>query len=303
VQFSHGLSKSSSTLIFRAKSLKGGQPGMNQNPVKQPQNNASRKASISTVAKARAIKRHKLAVESQMMQIQARDSKPKQKTIATGLTLPGKTFKVVEMNHSTEQASPSLERDAVITTREAADMLGVSLRSVQQWVEQGALQAYRTVGGHRRVVKASVERLLSQRRSEVEGRSFRVFIAEDDPDLVALYQMVIKSWKLPLEISVASDGFRALIEIGSLKPDFLILDLNIPGMDGFALIRTLRGMPDLETTDIVTVSGMSLEDIEAKGGLPESVMLLQKPIPFDQLRERIETKLNYLQPKLRNTIT
>jgi DNA-binding response OmpR family regulator len=77
----------------------------------------------------------------------------------------------------------------------------------------------------------------------------------------------------------------------------LILDLNIPGMDGFALIRTLRNMPDLENTDIVTVSGMTPEDIEAKGGLPESVLLLPKPIPFDQLRERIETKLNFIQPK------
>ena len=274
---------------------------MNQNPVKQSQINGLGNANISTNAKARANKLQKFIACG--AQIQARDFKPNQKTPGTGLTLKAKTFKVVEMNNSPEQTNPSLERDAVITTREAADMLGVSLRSVQQWVEQGALQAYRTVGGHRRVVKASVERLLSQRRSEVEGRNFRVFIAEDDPDLVALYQMVIKSWKLPIEISVANDGFRALMEIGSLKPDFLILDLNIPGMDGFALIRTLRGMPDLETTDIVTVSGMSLEDIEAKGGLPDSVMLLQKPIPFDQLRERIETKLNYLQPKLRNTIT
>jgi excisionase family DNA binding protein len=201
------------------------------------------------------------------------------------------------MNNSADQTVGSLERDAVITTREAADLLGVSLRTVQQWVEQGALQAYRTVGGHRRVVRASVERLLSQRRTEVEGRTFRVFIAEDDPDLVKLYQMVITSWKLPLEISIANDGFRALMEIGTLKPDFLILDLSIPGMDGFALIRTLRSMPDLENTDIVTVSGMTPEDIEAKGGLPESVLLLPKPIPFDQLRERIEAKLNFIQPK------
>ncbi len=273
---------------------------MNQNPVKPSQRNHQSKVRTSIIRKARANTVVKLNVAGG--QTQARDFKPTQKTAAAGLTLPNKTFKVVEMNHSTD-INPFLDRDAVITTREAADMLGVSLRSVQQWVEQGALQAYRTVGGHRRVVKASVERLLSQRRSEVEGRSFRVFIAEDDPDLVALYQMVMKSWKLPLEISVAGDGFRALMEIGSLKPDFLILDLNLPGMDGFALIRTLRGMPDLETTDIVTVSGLSLEDIEARGGLPDSVMLLQKPIPFDQLRERIETKLNYLQPKLRNAIT
>jgi excisionase family DNA binding protein len=203
------------------------------------------------------------------------------------------------MNNSADQTVGSLERDAVITTREAADLLGVSLRTVQQWVEQGALQAYRTVGGHRRVVRASVDRLLSQRRTEVQGRTFRVFIAEDDPDLVKLYQMVIASWKLPLEISIANDGFRALMEIGTLKPDFLILDLSIPGMDGFALIRTLRSMPDLENTDIVTVSGMTPEDIEAKGGLPESVLLLPKPIPFDQLRERIEAKLNFIQPRAR----
>lgn len=49
--------------------------------------------------------------------------------------------------------------DAFLTTREAAQVLGVSLRTVQLWVDGGTLDAWKTVGGHRRVTKESVERL------------------------------------------------------------------------------------------------------------------------------------------------
>jgi excisionase family DNA binding protein len=49
------------------------------------------------------------------------------------------------------------------TTREAAEMLGVSLRTAQLWSESGLLDAWKTGGGHRRISRQSIERLLSGR--------------------------------------------------------------------------------------------------------------------------------------------
>ena len=46
------------------------------------------------------------------------------------------------------------------TTREAAEILGVSLKTAQLWSESGLLEAWRTDGGHRRIFRSSVERLL-----------------------------------------------------------------------------------------------------------------------------------------------
>ena len=51
------------------------------------------------------------------------------------------------------------------TTREAAKILGTSLRTIQLWVESGILQAWKTPGGHRRVTRESMQQLFERRTS------------------------------------------------------------------------------------------------------------------------------------------
>ena len=90
------------------------------------------------------------------------------------------------------------------TTREAATLLGVSVGTVQLWVESGLLQAWKTSGGHRRVERSSIEKLLHRpqataaeprRRAEDRGQaSYSVWVVEDDPDLLQLYQARIGRW-------------------------------------------------------------------------------------------------------------
>src|SRR5450830_1494157 len=61
------------------------------------------------------------------------------------------------------------DRSAFCTTRPAADRIGVSHRTVQMWVENGSLQAWKTAGGHRRITNESVERLLDERHTALAG--------------------------------------------------------------------------------------------------------------------------------------
>jgi excisionase family DNA binding protein len=182
------------------------------------------------------------------------------------------------------------------TTRKAAEMLGLSLGTVQQMVESGALAAWKTEGGHRRVSVESVNEQLRRRAampSAPRGLSaeLSVLIAEDDPLLQALYAATLAKWELPLALKIVGNGFEGLVQIGQQAPDLLILDLMMPGLDGFEMIRTLRANPDLREMDIIVVSALSVDAIDERGGLPEDITLYGKPVPFPQLRGYLQAKV------------
>ena len=64
-----------------------------------------------------------------------------------------------------------MEKSDLLSTREAAQLLGISLRTAQLWVESGVLRAWKTAGGHRRILRASVEAVLAERRIAVGDAS------------------------------------------------------------------------------------------------------------------------------------
>jgi excisionase family DNA binding protein len=175
-----------------------------------------------------------------------------------------------------------------LTTRQAAIRLGFSLGTVQNMVESGALEAWKTSGGHRRIPVASIEKLLARRRNltpgaQDSGAPIDILIAEDDPTLQLLYQLTMESWELPIKLRIVSNGFDGLLQVGQQVPDILIADLMMPGMDGFEMIRNLRANPQLARMDIIVVSAIEHEEIERKG-LPTDITVLGKPIPFHEIK-------------------
>ena len=113
------------------------------------------------------------------------------------------------------------DSDSFVTSRVAAKQLGVSLRTVQLWVEKGALRAWKTVGGHRRIAKNSVQELLRQQQAAFEGAPndhvLTVVVVDDEPVQRYLYEIEFGDWELPVNLITASNGFDALIEIGRHK--------------------------------------------------------------------------------------
>ena len=182
-------------------------------------------------------------------------------------------------------------------------MLGLSLGTVQQMVESGALAAWKTAGGHRRVSVASVGDQLRRRSGvpsapRVQSATLSVLIAEDDDILQQLYRATMANWNLPIALQIVGNGFEGLVQIGQQPPDLLILDLMMPGLDGFEMIRTLRANPALSDMDIVVVSGMSADQVDERGGLPADITLYGKPIPFAQLHGYLHAKLAQRQRAL-----
>lgn len=194
--------------------------------------------------------------------------------------------------------SDDLIERAFCTTRQAANLLGVSVGTVQLWAESGVLQAWKTAGGHRRVLRDSVDQLL--RKAPVEtavavtpapapaaGLPTRtrpiVAVVEDDTHLLRLYEARISRWPGSPQVMCFDNAVLALLRMGLHRPDLLIIDLHMPGMDGFRLLHCLRQAPEFGELPIAVVTGMDPLWIEAQGGLPADIAVFPKPVPFDAL--------------------
>lgn len=205
-----------------------------------------------------------------------------------------------------DQAIPSRRQvtRTFCTTRQAAEILGVSLRTVQMWSNNGLIETWKTGGGHRRLSRDSVERLV-HRKPPVENpaaadwstadevhsgtRPLRVLVVEDDPDLLRLYRANLARWTPPPQVIAAGNGYEALVLLGREAPDLLVLDLHLPEIDGFRILRALREMPALSRLRVVVVTGLEADVIAARGGIAPDIEILPKPVPFERLQAIAET--------------
>lgn len=181
---------------------------------------------------------------------------------------------------------------AYISTREAAELLGISLRTAQLWVENGALLAWKTTGGHRRILLHSVQKIVDERNNASaepvleSPQALKIAIVEDDPDVVSLLKMTIESLGFASIVQTRSDGFKGLIMLGMFQPDVLIADLNMPDMDGFRMLRSIEGS-EFSPKKIIVTTALGLAEIAERGGLPPGALILQKPYPLGLLEEAL----------------
>jgi excisionase family DNA binding protein len=181
----------------------------------------------------------------------------------------------------------------VMTTREAGETLGVAVRTVQLWVEAGVLPAWRTAGGHRRIARSAVEKLLAERQSDLNASkpvldpvapALKLLLVEDEPLVQRVFSGVVAAWNFPVELFTAGNGFEGLVRIGEVQPDMVVSDLVMPGMDGFEMLRSLKKAgPVFAGIKLVVISALSSEEIQTQGGLPDGVTCFQKPVNFAKL--------------------
>ncbi len=179
--------------------------------------------------------------------------------------------------------------DGYCGTSYAAKVLGISVGTVQGLVEKNDLRAWKTQGGHRRISLQSIQEY--QRRHNLSPAStasgddrLRVLVVEDDENTRIMLQANFEKWGLPIDAVMYSSAMEALLDMPSLQPQVLLTDLRMPNVDGFQFLKTLSEHALFSTMAIVAITGMSAKEVQAKGGLPDGVQLLQKPIDLDWLR-------------------
>jgi len=184
-----------------------------------------------------------------------------------------------------------MSADEVCTTQKAAELLGISVTSVQQLVETGVIEAWKTQGGHRRIPLAAIKAYKTPSSSTQKivtpapsDKKASILVIEDNQMQRAIYDKQISSWNLPAKLSFCENGYQGLMKIASDKPDILLADIVMDGIDGYEVISTILGHPELADMHIAILSSLTPEDLDARGGVPDGVVFFSKPVNYDELR-------------------
>jgi len=118
-------------------------------------------------------------------------------------------------------------------------------------------------------------------------RSHRALVVDDEPDLRRIVRMTLERSDLGLTVITAQDAEEALALAQLERPDVVILDLSMPGMDGFELCRRLRKDSATQAVPIVILTGMSTPDRIARGREAGADEFVAKPFHRADFVERI----------------
>lgn len=176
------------------------------------------------------------------------------------------------------------------STVEVARRLGVSVQTVQRWVDVGRLRAWKTFGGHRRIDAEDANALF---REFAQGRAatgavqkeLTVLVVDDNPvDREMAFLLVQAVLPAATVIKVAS-GFEALVAIGKQRFDALITDIEMPHMNGVEMLRHLVAEVEDRPRQLLATSIHSPQKLRSMGELPAEVSFIPKPLSMQLLKD------------------
>jgi len=175
-----------------------------------------------------------------------------------------------------------------LSTRQSAKVLQVSLGTVQKMVELGELVAWKTRGGHRRILASSLEQQLQRRKRAMRQKTSNHCIAmgifrriENSQDLLDSMQ----DWQLKVDMEVAIDSLEGLMKTVSIAPDLIFLDALIPPVEQVHLIHYLSKNKDTQRIPILVDEGF----IELHPGVV--ILVDENNSQSTQLNEHIKKEL------------
>lgn len=174
----------------------------------------------------------------------------------------------------------------LMTPAEAAKRLRVSPITLRKWADAGLIQALVTVGGHRRYPANEVERMLERQKIH-RSRELKVMIVDDDLMTVELLHDYLRESAQPVQVEIARDGFDAGRKLVSFQPDVILLDLMMPGLNGFDVCRRVKAAPMSMTTRVIAMTSYPSE-ANVRRILDEGAeACLAKPVERETLMEML----------------
>lgn len=116
----------------------------------------------------------------------------------------------------------------------------------------------------------------------------RVLIVDDEEDLVLMLSLRLQSTGL-FELSTASDGLTGLEEAKRQRPDVLLLDNVMPGMDGWEVCKQVRAAPECAETAVVMMTAGRPEESRRRAREADADALLLKPYDPAEVVETLKT--------------
>jgi excisionase family DNA binding protein len=187
---------------------------------------------------------------------------------------------------------------SLLTPAEAAKLLHVAPTTIRHWAQIGRLPFITTPGGHRRFDKIDILSLVS--RPKINGKdSFSILIIEDDKEFADMLAQFLEALFPRLRMKIAYNPFDAGDLLHTFKPDLVMLDLMMEGINGFSICHRIKSSPETASISVIAMTGALTDDnvnrivelgAETCFGKPINFALLEKAIKLV-----IDQKKSYIQ--------
>ncbi|MDH3626238.1 MAG: response regulator [Acidobacteriota bacterium] len=202
-----------------------------------------------------------------------------------------------------------MKQKAVFTTFETAKLCHVSPLSIINWVNAGRLPAFRTPGGHRRIRREDLIRFmrengipLPEELREGSGKS-KVLVVDDEASIREVLAEHLTTRTTSYEVLTAADGFEAGRLVATFRPDVVLLDLRMPGLDGFQICRTIKADPETKNTVVIAMTGFYSPETEARILECGAIRCFAKPVELPTLSAFIDSVFEAQQTRTRRRPT
>jgi two-component system, OmpR family, response regulator len=186
----------------------------------------------------------------------------------------------------------------IFSALEVADICGVVNQTAINWIKNGFLKAFMTPGGQYRVYAEDLLSFLSSRgmrvpeglvESSESGPDWgRLLIVDDDENINQLLKKYLSRLSPSLTVLQAFDGFEAGKLISESRPGVILLDINLPGIDGHKLCRRIKEDPTLGSPVIIAITGLADEGAGERIIGEGADAFLRKPLDFEKLWSTID---------------
>jgi len=172
----------------------------------------------------------------------------------------------------------------LLSPKEVATQLGVAPVTIRLWAQENKLPFTTTAGGHRRFKQQDIDEFITQHMN-VQSPKLTVLIVDDNEPHAEFLSEYISQLDHSINTVIALDGFEAGQLIYETKPDLILLDLIMPGMEGYSVCKRIKNNPTTANIQVIAMTGFStpenIERILSAG----AERCLAKPISTETLSE------------------
>lgn len=191
-------------------------------------------------------------------------------------------------------------KPVVYSALEVANICGVVNQTAINWIRSNYLKAFKTPGGQFRVYPDDLAEFMKTRNMRIPDELLanctkqnpseqkNILIVDDDESLNTVIAKFIGKKFDNLTVCQAFDGFDAGSQMTEKKPEFVILDLDLPGVDGFDLLKRIKESETFGKPSVIIVTALKEDNVEKKCLELGAAKFFPKPINFPELAEAIQ---------------
>jgi excisionase family DNA binding protein len=185
--------------------------------------------------------------------------------------------------------------ESLFTTHDISRLLQVDPSTVSKWIDRGMLLAFRTPGGHRRVRSGDLRSFLIAHQmplpEELGSDVIRLLVVDDEKPVLDAIKRQFKQFADRVEVVTTSSGIEAILLVAENKPHGMLIDLNMPDLDGYEVVRRIAARKQFEGVKLITMTGRHSPDVVAESLKAGAAACLAKPVQAETVMELFKVPL------------